>query len=173
MHKTSHTQNNGLFEINKLFSGFFPHSSKMVCHVNSSATVVVLFLICYWSGEMSVVLGDGTPEDWARLKEWGLDMANNGQKDGEPCEPRASNYAALQNLRFALFDLTELSGSYNIAEFEKDLNPSKKTVVCAAKHNLICTNVQNKCRSCAAGDLRGDELEDCRIRVQVIVEKLQ
>jgi len=165
---------NGLFQMNKFFPVFFVQdSSKMVCHVNSSATVVVLFLI-YWSGEMSVVLGDGTPEDWARLKEWGLDMANNGQKDGEPCEPRESNYAALQNLRFALFDLTELSRSYNIAEFEKDLDPSKKPIVCAAKHNLICTNVQNKCRSCAAGgDLRGDELEDCRIRVQVIVEKLQ
>jgi len=138
--------------------------------LSTHSALIYLQLVIISFGENT--LGDGSPEDWARIKEWALDIANNGQKEGESCEFRPSDAAALEIARLAKGDLTEMAKYYPVADFEKVLSPDRKYVVCAAKLNLICSEIHNQCKSCASPDISGSAVELCGQRVKDIVEKL-
>jgi len=132
---------------------------------HSSPMFFLLVIISF--GENT--LEDGTPEDWARVKELALDIANNGQKEGENCERKPSNYAAMEIARFTYSDLAGMAQGNTLADVEKILGPNTKYVACAAKLNLLCSG--NQCKSCN-GIWPYSDLELCNQRVKPIVEKL-
>jgi len=109
------------------FSGI---KSEMFCHVNSAATYLFLVLNCRrgeeWSG---IVSGDGSVEDWTKLKTWALDMAANGLKEGDLCEWDPTIAASMDMLDLAHVDVNQISSDLNLQKFPEDLNSSKKNVV--------------------------------------------
>jgi len=134
-------------------------------------TLFFFILVIISFGENT--LGDGTPEDWTRLRELALDIANNGQKEGESCETRPSNYAALKISLFGYDDNAAMAEGYTLADIEKILTPDKKYISCAAKLNLICSEIHNQCKSCKDESISLNDVELCGQRVRDIVEKLK
>jgi len=83
------------------------------------------------------MLGDGSLDDWTKVKEWGLDIANNGLKEGDSRHPRPSHAASMQLGDLIGMGLEWIDRSFSLAEFQDDLNPAKNlNLVCAFKHKL-------------------------------------
>jgi len=118
------------------------------------------------------VSGDGSVEDWTKVKEWAVDIANNGRKEGESCDYHPSNVASVKMEDIASLDLNKMSEIFSIVDFQKALDPSKKDIACAVKHNILCSMDEKICKSCVGEGVNPIDVEVCRHRVKTIIEKL-
>jgi len=129
----------------------------------SVGVFVFVFIVAFHGVKLAEGGNTGSLSDWKEIRDWYVDMAENGRKDGESCN-WADNFGALlymvdvagkQAQELTDENAKNLVGSLVYEQTRKNLKPSLKKKVCAAKKNLVCTFSDN-CQNCNTSKTLGE-----------------
>jgi len=142
----------------------------------SVETFVLVLMFTFYG----VKIAEGA--DWKKVRDLYVDLAHNGRKEGQSCSFMGGgllthSLTVKQMANIAGKEPSELDKEYPSTsvlgitydaskEYQKDLDPKYKSLVCAAKSNLVCSP-SDKCVSCKTADFMSAE-ENCKVVDKIV-----